>query len=114
MDDIPDDLPLKDAYLGEQEGWLNPGLSVIVDPDGRIVAGPLAEQEGILYADVEPDQLVGPRWQLDSAGHYARPDVFELRFHRRPTPMLRVVDAPEDEDEHEHEHDPSQSGPELV
>ena len=136
MDDIPDELPLKDAYLGEQEGWLNPGQSVIVDPDGRIVAGPLTEEEGILFADVEPHQLVGPRWQLDSAGHYARPDVFELRFHRRATPMLRVVDDHEEEneprddhqddheddhqdvheDEHEgtHEQDPGQSGPELV
>ena len=93
MDDIPDELSFKAKYLEGMEGWLNPGLSVIVDPDGKIVAGPLEEEEGILYADVEPHQLVGPRWQLDSAGHYARPDVFELRFHRRPTPFLRVVEG---------------------
>ena len=73
------------------DGWLNPGHSVIVDPDGKIVAGPAEESETILYADVRADQLVGPRWQLDVAGHYARPDVFELRVHRRPTPAL-VVD----------------------
>ncbi|MEX1186599.1 MAG: carbon-nitrogen hydrolase family protein [Gemmatimonadaceae bacterium] len=92
VDDIPDRLSFKAEYLDGANGWLNPGLSVIVDPDGKIVAGPLKEEEGILYADVEPHQLVGPRWQLDTAGHYARPDVFELRFHRRPTPFIQVVE----------------------
>jgi nitrilase len=92
IDDIPDELEFKADYLGGISGWVNPGLSVIVDPDGKLVAGPLEGEEGILYADVTADQLVGPRWQLDSAGHYARPDVFELRFHRRPAPFLRVLD----------------------
>jgi len=86
--DVPDRLEFKQAYLGDMEGWINPGLSVIVDPDGKLVAGPLAEQEGILYADVDPDQLVGPRWQLDVAGHYARPDLFELRVRAAARPML--------------------------
>ena len=92
LDDVPDHLSFKSKYLAGMTGWLNPGGSVIVDPDGKIVAGPLQEAEGILYADVEPAQLVGPRWQLDTAGHYARPDVFELRFHRRPTPILQVME----------------------
>ena len=98
-DDIPDGMDFKEAYLGDVEGWINPGLSLIVDPDGKIVAGPLEKEEGILYADVEPHQLVGPRWQLDVAGHYARPDIFELRVHRGPRPFLHVVDQLEGEDE---------------
>lgn len=92
-DDVPDRLEFKDQYLAGVEGWLNPGLSVIVDPDGKIVAGPLKEEEGILYADVSPDQLVGPRWQLDGAGHYSRPDVFELRVFRDPRPGIIEIDA---------------------
>lgn len=87
-DDVPDELAFKAEYLAGIDGWINPGLSVIVDPDGKVVAGPLESEEGILYADVEPHQLVGPRWQLDTAGHYARPDVFELHVHRDPRPML--------------------------
>jgi nitrilase len=93
MDDIPDEFTFKAKYLSGVEGWLNPGLSLIVDPDGKVVAGPLEGEEGILYADIEPDQLVGPRWQLDTAGHYARPDVFELRYHRRPTSMVHVQEG---------------------
>jgi nitrilase len=96
VDDIPDRFAFKEQYLGQVEGWLNPGGTVIVDPDGKIVAGPAMEEETILYADVRPDQLVGPRWQIDVAGNYARPDVFELRVHRRPTPVLHVVDHSEE------------------
>lgn len=92
-DDIPDSLEFKEAYLGGVDGWINPGLSLIVDPDGKIVAGPLEGEEGMLFADVEPHQLVGPRWQLDVAGHYARPDIFELRMHRRARPFLEVEES---------------------
>jgi len=92
LNDISDKLEFKAEYLKEVEGWINPGLSLIVDPDGKIVAGPLESQEGILYADVRPEDLVGPRWQLDVAGHYARPDLFELRVYREPRPFL-VVDS---------------------
>jgi nitrilase len=83
MDDIPGRFSFKDKYLHGMEGWINPGLSLIVDPDGKILAGPAEEEETILYAEVRPEQLVGPRWQLDVAGHYDRPDVFELLIHGR-------------------------------
>lgn len=99
VDHIPDHLSFKSEYLQGKEGWLNPGLSLIVDPDGKIVAGPLREEEGILYADVERHQLVGPRWQLDTAGHYARPDVFELRFHRRRAPFVQSVTEQDEAEE---------------
>lgn len=64
--------------------WINPGGSAIVDPDGKYVAEPLLEREGIIYAEVDRSQFTGPRYQLDVAGHYARPDIFELRVNRRP------------------------------
>jgi nitrilase len=91
--DIPDSYEFKSEYLGDVEGWINPGLSLIVDPDGKIVAGPLDSAEGILYADVEADQLVGPRWQLDVAGHYARPDIFTLHVNTEPRSFLEDGDT---------------------
>jgi len=94
VDDIPDRFTFRREYMGSVEGWLNPGGSVIVDPDGKVVAGPAHEEEKILYADVRPEQLVGPRWQIDVAGNYARPDIFELRVHRRAG-GLRIVEGTE-------------------
>jgi nitrilase len=97
-DDIPDTLEFKGAYLADLDGWINPGLSLIADPDGKIVAGPLEAEEGILYADVQPDQLVGPRWQLDVAGHYSRPDIFQFRMNRGKRPLLDINEVPDKDD----------------
>ena len=94
-DAIPDALDFKKEFLAGVEGWLNPGLSVIVDPDGKVIAGPLDSEEGILYADVARHQLIGPRWQLDVAGHYARPDLFDLTVQQGERPMLRTRTPPD-------------------
>jgi len=89
-DDIPDRLEFKAKYLPDEVSWINPGHSVIVDPDGRMIAGPVAEREEIIYARCTRATITGPRWQLDVAGHYGRPDIFELIVHRRPRHFLRV------------------------
>jgi len=91
LQDIPDRLAFKAKYLASVEEWVNPGDSVIVDPDGKLIAGPASQQEVILYADVERSRITGPRWQLDVAGHYARPDIFELIVHRAPKRFLTIA-----------------------
>ena len=91
-DEIPDSMEFKEKFLDEVGEWVNTGESLIVDPDGKIIAGPASQEETILYADVEPDELTGPKWQLDTAGHYARPDIFHLTVDRRPKPFLSVID----------------------
>ncbi len=95
-DDVPDRLPFKEKLVPDAE-WINPGDSAIVDPDGKFLVEPLRHREEILYAEVDPRQLRGPRWQLDVAGHYGRPDVFQLTVQRGPRPMVRVADAPASE-----------------
>jgi nitrilase len=77
-DDLPDRLAFKGVVPVSAGGWINPGDSVIVDPDGKVLAGPLHEEQGLLVAEVDPQRVTGPRWQLDVAGHYARPDVVDL------------------------------------
>jgi len=89
-DDIPDTYEFKQKFYGGVGEWINTGDSAIVNPDGAFIAGPLSKQEGILYAEIDPRQLAAPRWMLDVAGHYARPDVFELIVHTEPRRMLSV------------------------
>lgn len=60
------------------------GGSVIVDPLGEVIAGPLWDEDGILTAEIDPSLVVRSRLDFDPIGHYARRDVFELRVHRPP------------------------------
>jgi nitrilase len=74
-DAIPDRYAFKDTLHPERQ-WVNRGNSLIVDPEGVIVAGPLAQKEDILYAEIDPGRAAGARWIFDAAGHYNRPDLF--------------------------------------
>jgi nitrilase len=82
--DIPADFPRRSEIFPDLESWYNPGDSVIVDPRGRIVAGPLHEKHGILYADCDPAVATAAKRTLDVAGHYGRPDIFRLEVDRAP------------------------------
>jgi nitrilase len=88
--DIPDHFEFKQRFYQHVGEWINRGDSAIVGPGGNFLAGPLQEAEGILYAEVDPSQLRGAKYMLDVAGHYARPDVFQLTVRREPRPLLRV------------------------
>jgi len=87
-DDIPDRYSFKKRFYSQVGEWINEGGSAIVNPDGEFVAGPLLGQEGILYAEITPKEMRGPKWMLDVAGHYARPDVFQLTVNREKRNMI--------------------------
>jgi nitrilase len=54
------------------------GGSAILGPDGSYLAGPLYDEEGILFAELDPTRLHEERQRFDAAGHYHRPDVLGL------------------------------------
>jgi nitrilase len=77
----PDDFPLRDELEGRDV--LGRGGSAILAPDGSYLAGPLYGEEGILYAELDPQRLLEERQRFDPAGHYHRPDVFRLKVRTR-------------------------------
>jgi nitrilase len=54
------------------------GGSLVVAPNGQIIAGPDFTPETILYADIDLGEVVRGKYDFDVVGHYARPDVFRL------------------------------------
>jgi len=66
------------------DGALIRGGSVIVDPLGEVLAGPVYGEECILVADIDLDRKTRSHLDFDAVGHYARPDVFELLVDDRP------------------------------
>jgi nitrilase len=85
--DVPDDIPGKAELWGGDDDWMSRGYSTIVAPGGEILAGPLLEEEGILYAELDPSKARASRHQFDPVGHYSRPDVFRLVVDESPKPQ---------------------------
>jgi nitrilase len=83
----PDDFPLASELEGV--GVLGRGGSAILAPDGSYLAGPLYDEEGILYAELDPGRLLAERQRFDPVGHYHRPDVLRLGI----SPSARAADA---------------------
>ena len=75
----PRDFPLRSLLEGADV--IGRGGSAILAPDGSYLAGPVYDEEGILYAELEPARLDAERQRFDPVGHYNRPDV--LRLERR-------------------------------
>lgn len=72
--------------------WEHTGQSVIIDPRGEIIAGPL-DGEGILYAEGSLEIVRAAKAACDIAGHYARPDIFRLIVDDRDRPNAEFVSA---------------------
>jgi nitrilase len=60
------------------------GGSAIVNPLGRVLAGPDFSGETVLYATIDPGEIARGKYDFDATGHYARPDVFQLTVDTRP------------------------------
>lgn len=72
------------------------GGSVIVNPLGEIIAGPVYDREAIVTADIDLDDVIRGKYDLDVAGHYSRPDIFSLHVNgsaRRPVVFTDPVPA---------------------
>ena len=86
--DIPSDFPEKSALYPDPDEWINPGDSVVVAPGGDIVAGPMRNEEGILFCEADCRRVGSAKRALDVAGHYSRPDIFTLHINtKRQSPV---------------------------
>jgi nitrilase len=90
--DYPVDVP--------PEAVLISGGSCIVDPLGQVLAGPARDGETVLVADLELDQIVRGKFDLDVTGHYARPDIFRLMVNTNPQEPVSLWGG----DGHDHVH----------
>ena len=79
-DHYPDDLK---TYISETHPSLpSKGGSCIISPLGKPLAGPLYNKEGIITAEIDHREIIKAKMDFDVIGHYARPDVFELKVKK--------------------------------
>ena len=87
--DIPDDFPDRETLYPVSEEWINPGDSAVIAPGGEIVAGPMRQKKGILFAEVDSKSVGISKRDLDVVGHYSRPDIFTLSVDMQPQSPIK-------------------------
>ena len=84
--DYPADYP---ALQGDEpETIMSRGGSCIIDPLGRVLAGPVFNSQDILTAELDLDEIARGKFDFDVVGHYARPDVFRLVVNDTAAPPV--------------------------
>ncbi|MFP4624208.1 MAG: carbon-nitrogen hydrolase family protein [Gemmatimonadota bacterium] len=81
---LPEGLEPSPDKVRSPDQWLLSGGSAIVGPDGSYLAGPLYDEPGVLVAELDYRRNVEEAMTLDVAGHYQRPELFELRIRESP------------------------------
>jgi hypothetical protein len=64
------------------------GYSGVIAPRGDWLAGPMLDGEVLIYAELDFQLIDSLKSIVDSAGHYARPDVVQLKLNRTPQKPL--------------------------
>jgi nitrilase len=77
-------------FDGKPDAVVTRGGSCIIDPFGNFLAGPNVEGEAILFAEIDRAQIVRGKYDLDVVGHYARPDIFQLKVDERPKQPVSI------------------------
>ena len=87
---FPADFEFQEELLAADE-YLEAGGSCIVGPSGQVLAGPIWQEEGILYADLDLNETIRASQVIDSVGHYARSDVLGLRLNTAAQEVVTTV-----------------------
>jgi len=66
------------------------GGSCIISPFGDVLAGPHFDGPIILTADLDLEEIVRGKFDLDVVGHYARPDIFQLRVNTQAAAAVEL------------------------
>lgn len=87
-DRVPNNMPMSDDAA---EHWYGHGGSAIIAPGGEYLIEPVFDEERILTNQIDLADLAVHKWFFDGTGHYSRPDVFQLRWDKRPKPPVDVI-----------------------
>lgn len=76
--ELLEDMPGKDT------DFILKGGSAVIAPNTTYIKGPIYNDPCIIYADINLNLITEGRLFLDTHGHYARPDVFQLTVNDQP------------------------------
>jgi len=77
----------------QEDDYLMHGGSMIVNPYGEVLAGPVYDEEVELYADIDLSMIQQTNLDYDVCGHYSRPDVFNLQVDTAPKSAVEFLNS---------------------
>lgn len=95
-EDIPENTPMRDEIIANAGPYLGNGGSTLVAPNGDVLVAPIAEEEVLITALINHEQVRGERQNFDPAGHYSRPDVLKLSVDQRRQSTVQFKTADDD------------------
>ncbi|MGF6771501.1 nitrilase [Paraburkholderia sp. GAS199] len=89
--DFPESYP--SLFGDDPDAVVQAGGSCIIDPFGKILAGPAFGEETILTAEIDLRNIARGKFDFDVTGHYSRPDVFRLTVDERRQSPVTVISS---------------------
>ena len=84
----PDEVSISDEARNH---WQAHGGSAIIAPGGEYLVEPVFGKETIVTAEIDLSRIPVCKWFFDGTGHYARPDVFQLKWDKRQKPVVDMI-----------------------
>lgn len=84
---------MQNVLTNDDQHVLMRGGGLIIDPLGRVLAGPDYSGEAILTAELNLEDIPKAQFDFDAVGHYSRPDVFQLNVNSRPMAAVTVAEV---------------------
>ncbi|MGH8821565.1 MAG: carbon-nitrogen hydrolase family protein [Rhodoferax sp.] len=85
---------LDDGKAASPDSALMRGGSLIIDPLGKVLAGPVYNEDALLTAELDMTLIARAQMDFDPVGHYARPDVFSLHVNTAPQRAVTLDAGP--------------------
>lgn len=82
------------ALLENEHEEICRGGSIIVGPQGEIIAGPLYDKSGMLTAELDLEKLIANKLDFDAIGHYSRKDIFHIEIKNQPSIKKEPLNSP--------------------